>query len=690
MSFTQALLEDLLFLRFLDAQGLLPGGCDSLCAKLRACWEREPDGTTGLRDVLRPRLAKHLPNSVLLAQTDVLVRNAVFGTICEELLGGFTFALDDESEAAIGPEILSDVFDQPHSESGRRHRKLTGTYATPRAVARFMCRQALHTYLITRIGQERASAVNAPASSDIPAREARQIRDLLLSSRVCDPAAGTGALLVAMLHEMTAILERLGDGGLVDDRRHIAENCLHGVDLQGEALEVCKRRLWLALTADGQAPPPDVALLQCDSLLAGSPAFGRASQIDIVLANPPYRSFGLRGSSAAKREWAETVRTRYPGSAEYKLSTYAMFMDLALQIAADQGVVCCITPDSFLLGRYFSKIRRTILDRAAIHRIVLFARDLWRSGVVGRPTISLLQKLTTSQELPQQNGAECLRIPFGRLPAAHGRKAKAFRSSPETVTAALCDSEDALVSGQFREHRYPQTYFHTMPHSRFRLFFSPKSMAFVQAIEANSRPLKEYARITTGVRSRSSQRDVVATECRGPKWKKGLISGRQVLPYRVEWAGDYLHIDPERLYAGGWDPDVVARPKILIRQTGCDLIAAADRDGLYHLNNVHSVSPLAAEPSLRCLCAVLNSRLLNRYYHLISLERGRPMAQTDIETLELLPIADTAPETMAEIDSLVAHIQEPGSRGRVEELLAEAYELGPDLRRYLAQDDLYA
>ena len=174
-------------------------------------------------------------------------------------------------------------------------------------------------------------------------------------------------------------------------------------------------------------------------------------------------------------------------------------------------------------------------------------------------------------------------------------------------------------------------------------------MAFAKAVEASGRPLKEYARITTGVRSRSSQKDLIATDCRDPKWKKGLISGRQVLPYRVEWNGHYLHIAPECLYAGGWDPDVVEHPKILIRQTGCDLITAVDNDGLYHLNNLHSVSPLAAEPSLSYLCAALNSGLLNRYYHLISLERGRPMAQTDIETLELLPIADAVPETMVEI-----------------------------------------
>ena len=660
-STAQTLVEDLLFLRFVDP--VEPG---RLCAGLRNSSEQDPDGVTGFRDVLGPLLAEHLPDSALLEQDTPHIRNSAFTAICDELLDQFTFALNDDSKAAIGPEILSEVFDQSHSEggspAGRRQRKLTGTYATPRTVARFMCRQALRVYLIARIGGKRAAAVDALLGSNtgreearLTADEARLIRSVLINSRVCDPAVGTAALLVAMLHEMTAVLERLDDHDVADARRHIVENCLHGVDLQSEALEVCKRRFCLALLAGGRTASPKLALLQGDSLMAGNTTFGGRSQFDIVLTNPPYRSFGLRGSKAAAREWAQAVRKLYPGSAEYKISTYAMFMDLALQLASDQGVVCCITPDSFLLGRYFSKIRRTILDQAAVHRIVLFGRDLWTGGVVGRPTISVLQK--------------------GRVTGQ--------------VTATRCADEDALASGRFREHRYPQAYFHTTPHARFRLFFSAQSMAFVQAIEANGHPLKEYARLTTGVRSKSGQKDVIATECRGPKWKKGLISGRQVLPYRVEWTGDYLHIDPERLYAGGWNPGVVEHPKILIRQTGCDLIAAVDRDGLYHLNNVHSMSPLAAEPPLSYLCAVLNSQLMNRYYHLISLERGRPLAQTDIETLELLPIAEVAPETMDEIGSLVARVREPGSIDRVEELLAEAYGLGPDLRRYLAQDELY-
>ena len=110
------------------------------------------------------------------------------------------------------------------------------------------------------------------------------------------------------------------------------------------------------------------------------------------------------------------------------------------------------------------------------------------------------------------------------------------------------------------------------------------------------------------------------------------------------------NIDPKLLASGGFDPKVELNDKLLIRQTGDSLIATIDCEKLYHLNNIHAIAPI--EPvntdGLKYILAILNSKLMNHYYHLISLEFGRAMAQTDIETLELLPIKE-APKEQKEI-----------------------------------------
>ena len=86
------------------------------------------------------------------------------------------------------------------------------------------------------------------------------------------------------------------------------------------------------------------------------------------------------------------LKSNYPNSAEYKISMYAVFMERAIRLLAKEGRFGFIIPDGFVLGRYFSKLRRYILDTCKIVEIVLFNKDFWKYGVVGRPVIIILEK----------------------------------------------------------------------------------------------------------------------------------------------------------------------------------------------------------------------------------------------------------------------------------------------------------
>ena len=108
--------------------------------------------------------------------------------------------------------------------------------------------------------------------------------------------------------------------------------------------------------------------------------------------------------------------------------------------------------------------------------------------------------------------------------------------------------------------------------------------------------------------------------------------------YGLIYEGHWLNIDPQLLYKGGWDPVRVNQRKILIRQTGYTLTACIDDNGYYHLNNIHSFILHSPVVNLDYLLMLLNSRLFSFYYHAVTMEYGRTMAQTDIDTLELLPI----------------------------------------------------
>lgn len=392
--------------------------------------------------------------------------------------------------------------------------------------------------------------------------------------------------------------------------------------------------------------------------------FKEKGGFDMVIANPPYISFGLRDVGKAKGEWADYMRKNYLNSAEYKLSIYAIFMDKGIQLLKDKGILSYITPDSFLLGRYFSKLRVFILRSCNINEIVMFEKDFWQAGVVGRPVISNIQKDSDVK---------------ARL---------SYR-----LTATLCTKLEKLSTrDNLSSYSYEQRYFERIKHNRFRLFFSEKAMSYVGKIEDQSISLGEVGKITTGVRSKIGQDKIISKRPQNKHWKKGIISGSQVEPFKVKWEGHYLNIKKDILWAGGWDAEVVENPKLMIRQTGDSLVVGIDYDRLYHLNNVHSLSlkNTGIDISLECLCAILNSKLMNRYYYLISLEKGRTMAQTDIETLQTLPIKIPEKDIQNTIEQLIhKNLNSTEVDKTIEDYINDIYGLSEELRDYLQKDSLY-
>ncbi|PKP59001.1 restriction endonuclease [Candidatus Atribacteria bacterium HGW-Atribacteria-1] len=560
-------------------------------------------------------------------------------------------------------------------------------------------------------------------------KNAEIIDEALKNIRVCDPAVGSGAFLVGMMTEIVKVRNILTNYVIKKEKRTIyklkketIQNCLYGVDIDSGAIEICKLRLWLSLIVDEEdinqiKPLPNLDYkivcgnsllgvernlenwklfakleelkplffnetntnkkqdykLQIDELISKitnghkefdfevyfSEVFHEKEGFDVVIANPPYISFGLRGSDKAKKDWDTYIRKNYPNSAEYKLSTYAIFINKGIQLLRGKGNICYITPDSYLLGRYFSKLRNYILNSTYIKKILMFETDFWKGGVIGRPTITLLQK--------NQKKRLC--------------EIKLFKNLKE------------FEKGFCLENSYSQEYFNNNKYKRFRLLFSNRAKRFVEIVEADSISLGNVAKITTGVRSKIGQKKIIANKQVEKSWKKGIISGAQVYPYMVKWEGHYLNINKKLLWTGGWDSNIVKNPKIMIRQTSDSLIAGIDMEGVYHLNNVHSLSILKENISLEYICAVLNSKLMNKFYQLISLEKGRTMAQTDIDVLETLPIKIIETKDQKKIIELVHQIIHNGLLNQIleeiENMICEIYKLPAEMKKYVMENNLY-
>jgi len=327
---------------------------------------------------------------------------------------------------------------------------------------------------------------------------------------------------------------------------------------------------------------------------------------DVVIANPPYVSYGLRGGQKMTTEEKETLKSVFPNSAEYKISLYALFMDKAIQLAkSDGGIQTYIVPDSFLLGRYFSKIRDYILRLNEIQNILLLPYSVF-DATVGFSVVYLFQR--KEKISPQHN-----------------------------VSARFAGDNEEVRLGTYKTFSYPQSYFKGLKHTRFRLFFDPGSMELISKIETKAMDLGTIVKFSSGLIGKNGQDSIISKEKRGQKWLPGMISGGEINRYVIFPDGNYLLYDKSKIKSG-YECVEYFKEKLFMRQTGDSLICAYDDNGLLALNNVHIGNLIDENYSLKFITAVINSRLLNFYYRAISLEAGRVMAQTDIETVEGLPI----------------------------------------------------
>jgi hypothetical protein len=485
--------------------------------------------------------------------------------------------------------ILGEIYER--TSPGRRAQ---GVYYTPREVVDFVLQHTVAT----------CDVVENP------------------TIKILDPACGCGYFLLQAYDILwskyrtarSKLTDRYPDSDWSDDgiHTHILQHNLWGADIDPVAAEITAVSLCLKHWQTNREIKPNI--LVCDSLKKMGEAKDAAkdkqfwsNQYDFVVGNPPYLSFGLRGLGRLASDYADSLRAMYKESAEYKLSYYVLFMQRGIEMLTPGGKLGFIVPDSFLLGRYFSKIRRYILETTAIEILAHITAPVFKSATVGMSAVCVL----TKEEKALQRNTHIVAVYQARC-----------LSQLEQATPAC---------------RYPQSYFSSLPHSRFRLFFDCTAKCLIDKLDAISLPLAQFATGHTGARSLTKQNDIIFTSPQGPLWRRGLISGRQVFRYGIEYQGHWLHIDPSKLYKGGWQPEIISQRKILVRQTGYSLTAGIDEQGYYHLNNIHSFVLRDDSVTLEYLLLLLNSRLLAFYYHVTSMEYGRAMAQTDIETLELLP-----------------------------------------------------
>jgi len=186
----------------------------------------------------------------------VVWSNADWREAFDAVFERFHFSVrEDEAGELVAPDMLGRVFEGVMAPDERRS---SGSYYTPASLVRDLVRAALEAALVHRLGLTPGEAEGWVHRGEPPAP---RCVSGLLTLRVLDPAAGSGAFLLGVLAELASLHRSAGVPVTPSLRREILGRCLFGVDLELTAVRLTELRLWLALVAEDPADLGAVAPL---------------------------------------------------------------------------------------------------------------------------------------------------------------------------------------------------------------------------------------------------------------------------------------------------------------------------------------------------------------------------------------------------------------------------------------------
>jgi hypothetical protein len=225
-----------------------------------------------------------------------------------DILKSYNFTTDEatpiDQEIALDPELLGKVFENLlasyNPETNTTARKSTGSYYTPREIVDYMVEESLREYLKTKVPEAENILDGLFSYSDEELNISDDLRKKLIEAidqiKIIDPACGSGAFPMGILHKLVFLLQKLDPSNKVwyeiqvdrikkeskevleiakdentlkellnevkehfDEsinypdyarKLYLIENCIYGVDIQPIAIQISKLRFFISLILD--------------------------------------------------------------------------------------------------------------------------------------------------------------------------------------------------------------------------------------------------------------------------------------------------------------------------------------------------------------------------------------------------------------------------------------------------------
>ncbi len=267
-----------------------------------------------------PKKRAIIPDYLFFAEEQEVDLNAAYGTKNKtykykgliNLLESYKFTIAEntpiEEEVALDPELLGKVFENLlasyNPETQTTARKATGSFYTPREIVDYMVDESLIEYLKSVVNNHAQNTQTLETrlrklfsyddtTNPFNEQETQILIEAIHHCKILDPACGSGAFPMGILHKMVHILQKLDPEnaywrelqrqkaiketeeafkiGDKEERAHrlneindvfennasdygrklyLIENCIYGIDIQPIAVQIAKLRFFISLIVD--------------------------------------------------------------------------------------------------------------------------------------------------------------------------------------------------------------------------------------------------------------------------------------------------------------------------------------------------------------------------------------------------------------------------------------------------------
>lgn len=638
---TQRILDRLVLLRFLEDKGIEARISVASINEAGHSWSNFQKASRQLDSIYNGIVYKYHP---LVDGAKLIVDDAAFSDICNQLES----SVSDYDFAQIPIQILGSIYERflgkiivttdkrARVEERPEVRKAGGVYYTP-------------THIVHHI-------VDATIKPMAEGKSFTELKKL----HVIDTACGSGSFLIAAFDTLIQAAAlwfnnnpakaklagciKTDSGGWrlsVKQKRELLVNCVYGIDLDHQAIEVAQLSLSLKLLEDETAgsafegqkeieqallpsmtyniiwgnalidtdyyegdmfPDADLKLKPTNIKRTFADVF-KSGGFDAVVGNPPYL-FITELSDDEKAYFGRRYSTT-----EYRFDIYALFIERAItEIMVNGGRLGYIIPHTLLANDSFTKARKLFLEQSYISEVTDIGPGVFQ-GAKNETMVFVCEKSP----------------PGRRKTAVTVTTAKTF---PLPTKAFSIKQSEWLKNDKYA----------------WLVNVDSDASAYIKRMELAPKKLGEYCTVNQGLRTGDNNTYLSDSKV-GPLWEP-VAGGADVQRYEELRKGKWVLYDTSLLDAPRRRELFDRAEKIVVQEIrnislARRIVATIDRSSIFCLQSTNVIGLRANQDiDLRYLLAVINSEVMNRYFRL-KFPANNHIASNQLASLPI-PLAPTA------------------------------------------------